>query len=493
MLLGNTNITAITFDSRQVTPGALFVAIPGNRDDGAKYIQDALTKGAAVIVSSLSPLEAAAKFPASKAEFIYDANPRLALAKAAALFYNNPSKRLALFGITGTNGKTTTAGLLRDILSSNASPCGLLSTVEYSWPGNVIEASRTTPDPVTIQSSIDAMTKADCTSAVMEVSSHALDQDRTAALHFAAAAFTNLSQDHFDYHNGFEDYFACKRRLFEQLAKTNPGAPAVINIDDPYGERLYKEAEHLKLRRISYAIDKEADIRATDIDLRPDQTSFTLTAFGESIRVTTGLIGRYNISNTLCAAALALTTPLSPCTAPITPQAVAASLSQTKPRWGRLEKITAPSGAQIFIDYAHSPDAIEKALTALREVTKGKLTILFGCGGDRDRAKRPMMAEVAARLADYVILTSDNPRTEDPEKILDDVEAGIKGTSTPYTRITDRRAAIHEAVTSAAASDIILIAGKGHENYQEINGKHYHFDDREIVAEYGGFAALSKS
>lgn len=469
----------IAFDSRKVKKGNLFVAIPGAKDDGTRYIQDAISKGAAVIVAKKGAFKDFPKI--DSVDYVEVENPRKALAELSAAYYNLPSHSLDVYGVTGTNGKTTVAGLVRDILNGCTKKCGLLSTVEYAWGDHSEPSSRTTPDPVTVQSSLRAMVDAGCCAASMEASSHALDQCRVHGVRFAAAGYTNLSQDHFDYHNGFEDYYLCKRRLFEQMGKDNPNAPAVINIDDEYGQRLYKDCQSFNVKPISYSICGDADITATQIELGADETKFSLTAFGNTAIVRTGLIGRFNISNILCAAGMALATGIQF-------DKVVAAISTAKPRWGRLEKISSPAGAQIFVDYAHSPDAIEKVLSTLKEVTKGKLTIVFGCGGDRDRTKRPLMAEVSARIADYVVITSDNPRTEDPNAILDDVEAGIKNIATPYIRIIDRRVAIEKALDSSGPGDVILIAGKGHEDYQEINGICHHFDDREVVREIIGIA-----
>lgn len=465
---------AIVFDSRKVIPGAVFVAVPGTHDDGARYVGEAVAKGAAVVV-----VQEGVALPEVAARVVRVPDARRFLAELAARFHGNPSDSLAVYGVTGTNGKTTVAGLVRDMAAACGRPCGLLSTVEYSWPGHCEESSRTTPDPVFIQRAFAEMRRAGCSAVAMEVSSHALSQDRVAAVRFAAAGFTNLSQDHFDYHHDFEDYFACKRRLFERLGAGAPGAPALVNADDPFGRRLIADGRSLGVTPVPYSVDGAGEVAASGVSLGAAGTSFTLTAFGRSARVETGLIGRYNVSNVLCAAGMAIATGM-----PF--DRVVETAAKARPRWGRLEVVHAKNGARVFVDYAHTPDAIEKALGALREVTRGCLTIVFGCGGDRDRAKRPLMAAVAARLADRVVLTSDNPRTEDPEAILDDVEAGIRGSATPYVRIADRRAAIAEAVGGLKPDDVVLVAGKGHENYQEVNGRHFHFDDREVVRQLIG-------
>lgn len=463
----------VVFDSRLTTKGCTFVAIPGAKDDGARFVGDAVARGATTVVAANDAV--LGQLP-SDIRLIRVANPRAELSRLASEFYGNPSKRLRVYAVTGTNGKTTTAGLVRDILNAAGMKCGLLSTVEYSWPGHREDASHTTPNPVALQAALAAMADAGCAAAAMEASSHALDQDRAAAVTFAAAGFTNLTQDHFDYHHGFEDYFLCKRKLFERLGEASPGAPAAINADDAYGRRLIAECQALGVRAIPYSIaaGAAADVRAEGIRASASGTDFTLVAFGGRTPVTTRLIGEYNVSNILCAAAMAAATGI-----PL--DTVAAAVAAAGPRWGRLEPFDTPSGARVFVDYAHSPDAITRALAALRPVTKGRLLAVFGCGGDRDRAKRPLMARAAAQAADFVIITSDNPRSEDPEAIIDEAVVGFDGSATPWRRIADRREAIAAAIAEARDGDSVLVAGKGHENYQEIKGVRHHFDDRETV------------
>ncbi|MBQ6923211.1 MAG: UDP-N-acetylmuramoyl-L-alanyl-D-glutamate--2,6-diaminopimelate ligase [Kiritimatiellae bacterium] len=469
--LPDADIAGLAFDSRCVTPGVLFFAVDGNRDKGSKYVGDALARGAAAIVSQ-SPRPADG-LPAD-AVWIQVPDVREALSRAACAFYGQPSHALAAYAVTGTNGKTTVAGLVRDILEAAGTPCGLLSTVEIAYPGHVEEASRTTPDPLTLQRDLAAMRDAGCGAVSMEASSHALVQSRTGGVRFAAAGFTNLSQDHFDYHAGFEDYFAAKSLLFRQLGAENPGAPGVVNADDPYGRRLLSMLPAMNVRPVSYAIGEDADVVARDVRVDVDRTIFRLCAGGHEAEIVSHLLGRYNVSNMLCAAGMALATGV-----PF--ETVRDTLSAAAPRWGRLEKTAEYNGAAIFVDYAHTPDAIGKVLGALREITVGRLIIVFGCGGDRDRAKRPQMAAIAAEMADFTILTSDNPRTEDPNAILDDAERGFDGRKADYIRITDREKAIQAAIGRARPGDTIVIAGKGHENYQEINGVKHPFDDREVV------------
>lgn len=465
-------VSGVAFDSRKVIPGTVFVAIDGLNDNGSRYIGDALARGAVAVVSE-SPAGSCPAWPADR-PWIQVAQARKALAQIACAVYGDPSREMRVYGVTGTNGKTTTAGLVRDCLRAAGTECGLLSTVENAFPGFTEEASRTTPDPVTIQKLFSEMLAAGCGAVSMEASSHALDQFRTGGIRFAAAGFTNLSRDHFDYHHNFEEYFAAKCLLFRQLGEENPGAPGVVNAEDPYGRRLLDLLPEMNVRPVAYAIDGEADIRARDVVLGARQTRFTLCVHGKSAEIKTGLLGRYNVMNLLCVAGMMLETGVEF-------ETVCRALAGATPRWGRLEKVAEYRGASVFVDYAHTPDAIEKVLVALREITERRLVIVFGCGGDRDRAKRPQMAAMAAKLADSVILTSDNPRTEDPLAIIEEAAAGFAGASTPHVKIPDRREAIAAALDAAAPGDCIVIAGKGHETYQEINGVKHHFDDRETV------------
>ena len=472
------DISGVAFDSRNVTPGSVFVAVDGNRDKGSRYIGDAIARGATAIISEDPP---SASLPEGVA-WLHVPSSRKALARVACAFYGDPSRHMKVYAVTGTNGKTTIAGLVRDILEASGVTCGLISTVEIAYPGHLEEASRTTPDPVTLQRDLAAMRAAGCGAASMEASSHALDQSRTGGVRFAAAGFTNLSQDHFDYHDGFESYFTAKARLFRQLGEENPEAPGVVNADDPFGRRLLSMLPSMGVRPVSYSIGDDADIMAREVRIDVDRTSFMLHAGGRSAEIHSRLLGRYNISNMLCAAGMALGTGV-----PF--DVVCESLRKATPRWGRLEKTAEYNGTAIFVDYAHTPDAIGKVLGALREITVGRLIIVFGCGGDRDRAKRPQMASIAAEMADFTILTSDNPRTEDPNTILDDAERGFDGRNADYIRVTDREKAIQAAIGRARPGDTIVIAGKGHENYQEINGVKHPFDDREVVRRLCGIDA----
>ena len=461
--------SGVQCDSRRVRPGDLFVALAGSRDDGSKYAAAALSKGAAAVLSE-TPVPDVAK----QVFLVKDA--RRVLACLASALSGWPSRALRVYGITGTNGKTTTAWLLREILRAAGANPGLLTTVQVEYGGRAIPATRTTPDACELQGLLAAMQSAGCDSAVMEVSSHALDQQRVACLRFAAAAFTNLSQDHLDYHHTMEAYFQAKQRLFAQLAQDKPGATAVCFRDAGYGVRMADYLATLPLRRIICGFSQDADLRAENIAVTTDGSRFTLAApDGQRRALCVHLAGRYNIANMLCAAGLALE-------AGVPLDTVAKTLEEVTPRWGRLERVPAAVPAIVFVDYAHTDDALTNVLGTLREMTRGRLTVVFGCGGNRDRTKRPLMGKACAALADRLVVTSDNPRGEEPLAIIREIMSGVpEGTSLVIE--PDRRAAIRHALTASAAGDVVLVAGKGHEPFQELADRTVPFDDRQVVME----------
>ncbi|MGN0891426.1 MAG: UDP-N-acetylmuramoyl-L-alanyl-D-glutamate--2,6-diaminopimelate ligase [Candidatus Spyradenecus sp.] len=436
-------------DSRRVTPGCAFFAIPGTHDDGQKYIAEARAKGVAEVIGACPGCDRQV------------ANPREAFAEACADFCNRPSEQLLLCGITGTNGKTTTAWLLRDMLAQGGLLPGLLTTVATQWPGHDAPADRTTPDALTLQQLLAQMVQARCRAAVMEVSSHAIDQARIGSTRFALTAFTNLTQDHLDYHRTMEAYFAVKARLFLE----HPAAPAVINGDDPYGARLL---ELLRARGHRALCPYFPAAAAQHARFSAEGIEAELTLGGRRLTFHTALCGRYNLANLLCAATAAHALG-------ICPEAILAAITEARPRWGRLE----PAASRVFVDYAHTDDALTNVLSTLREMTPGRLLCLFGCGGDRDRTKRPKMAAAVDRLADLPIVTSDNPRTEDPLAIIADILPGFSRHK-PLV-VPDRREAIARALALMGPTDILLIAGKGHETYQEINGIRHPFSDAAEV------------
>jgi UDP-N-acetylmuramoyl-L-alanyl-D-glutamate--2,6-diaminopimelate ligase len=449
-------ITTVTADSRLVVDGALFVAIPGFKTDGAKFIDAATKKGAAAIGGE------------SSAASVQVDDARAALSIIAANFYGRPADKLSLAGVTGTSGKTTTTKMIESIFDAAREPVGLIGTIEYRAGDERLMADRTTPDAVVLQQWFAKMVDAGVHHAVMEVSSHALALKRTFGIHFAAAVFTNLSQDHFDFHKDFEDYFAAKRILFDQIDRTRK--TAIVNIDDEYGRRL---ANELGDGVVSFGRGANADIHPLDgfeISVR-GLHGRVVTPAGE-VRVESKLLGAPNLYNWLGAIGAAQAVGIDIPT-------IEAGIRNLAAVRGRFEYVETDGGPTVIVDYAHKPDALDKLLQAVRDLAEERRVVLIvGCGGDRDKDKRPKMGAIAGRLADYTVLTSDNPRGEKPEAILDDIEAGMRG-ATNYTRITDRRDAISRTIADASDDDVIVIAGKGHEPYQVIGDQVIHFDDRE--------------
>ena len=479
------DIAQVTADSRLVKKGALFVAIPGTQMDGSKFVSSAIEKGAAAVVSAggrpgrgstgVSPVDDSARRDAAQqragrppSEILVD-DPRAALASIAANFYGRPADALSLVGVTGTSGKTTTTKMIESIFDAVGEPVGLIGTIEYRAGDERLSADRTTPDAVVLQEWFGKMRDAGVRHAVMEVSSHALALKRTHGVRFAAAVFTNLSRDHFDFHKDFDDYFSAKKILFDQIDRSK--RTAVVNIDDEYGRRL---AEELGRAAYTFGRDPKADIHpAGNFEVSVRGLHGTVVTPHEEIRVASSLLGLPNLYNWLGAigAALAVGVPV---------KAIEDGIRKLESVRGRFERVASGDGPTVIVDYAHKPDAMEKLLNAVRELAGGKrVVVLFGCGGDRDKGKRPQMGEIAGRLADASVLTSDNPRGEKPDAILDEIEAGIKPTRGKYVRITDRRQAIARTIAEAGDDDVIVIAGKGHETYQVMGDQVVHFDDRE--------------
>lgn len=452
------DITSVSSDSRLVRKGGLFVAVPGFQHDGAKFISQASEKGAAAIVSETKG-------------HIQVRDARAALAVIAANFHGRPARRLSLAGVTGTSGKTTTTKMIESIFDASGAPAGMIGTIEYRAGDERLVADRTTPDAVVLQEWFRKMVDAGVRNAVMEVSSHALALKRTHGIRFAAAVFTNLSRDHFDFHKDFEDYYSAKRILFDQIDTTR--RTAVVNIDDQYGRRLAGELGRSAVVTFGRAAD--ADIRpANNFEVSVRGLRGNVITPAGNIRVESNLLGQPNLYNWLGAIGAALVVGM-----PV--KTIEAGIRKLDSVRGRFERVSVGAGPAVIVDYAHKPDALEKLLHAVRDLAGGhRVVIVFGCGGDRDKGKRPQMGEIAGRLADYTILTSDNPRGENPDAILDEIEKGMRGIGPDrYTRITDRRAAIAGTIAGAADGDIIVIAGKGHETYQVVGDQVIHFDDRE--------------
>ena len=457
-------ITGVCEDSRSARPGHLFIARPGTKTDGSQYMSDAAARGA---VAAITPT----KLPSVKLPQIVVQDANAAASVLANLFYNLPSRSVRMLGVTGTNGKTTTTYLMRHMLAKVNVRCGMIGTVEIDDGRTRHEASMTTPAATDIAALLGSMRDKGCRACAMEVSSHALDQGRVAGVTFAGAAFTNLTGDHLDYHKTMENYAAAKARLFSSLGET---AVAVINADDKWSDRMVRDCQG---RIIRFGFGKTADYRARDVAITSGGSKFILHTPDGRAEVNMQLIGRHNIENALAAAALVGEA------FGLSVHQIAAGLKDAQGAPGRLQAVRAGQPFAVLVDYAHTDDALENVLTALRPLTRGKLRVLFGCGGDRDRTKRPRMARTAEKLADALYITSDNPRTENPQAILDEVVSGLSmaGRAEAVVEI-DRAEAIHRILTDAEPNDVVLIAGKGHENYQIIGTEKRHFDDVEQAA-----------
>ena len=467
---GELEFNGVVCDSRLVRPGNLFVAIPGFKEDGSKYVEAALKKGAVGIVAERVP-------PFFKGGYIKVSDARMALALLAGAVYAWPAKKMDVFSVTGTNGKTTTAWLLSEMLKASGRKIGLFTTVSVEYEGREIPSVRTTPPASELQWLLSDMQRSGCDSVVMESSSHALVQKRVAGIPFAGGIFTNLSHDHLDYHKTMDQYFEAKLLMFRQMAELNPGAPAVCCVDSDYGVKMVQALRTLPLQCITTGFAEDAQLRATKLIGSAAGCEFVLEGYGSSAaRVQSALAGRYNVENMLCAAALAHA-------AGVSWNDITTVMESVKPRWGRLERVCLPNtSVSAFVDYAHTDDALRNVLATLREITKGRLIVVFGCGGDRDTFKRPLMGEVCAELADEVVVTSDNPRTESPEKIIDDILAGIEDQGHVMVCV-DRRKAVRKALQIAAPLDVVLVAGKGHECFQDAAGRSVPFDDRKVLQE----------
>ena len=462
-------ITDISHDSRRVGPGALFAAVSGALFDAHKFIPQVMQSAAAGVVSEkAAPVD-------FEGVWLQVEDIRWAMAAAAAEVHDHPSRELNLVGITGTNGKTTTAYLIASIPEAAGEPVAMTGTVEYRLGKQRFKADRTTPEATDMQRLLRQAVEIGCRTAVMECSSQAMDFHRCDELEYAVAVFSNLTRDHLDYHKTMENYWYAKQRLFDGRLGSRPRA-SVINVDDAYGRQLADSLENEGLRVIRYAVKSEADVTASNPQFSLEGMRFLLkTPSGERPFVSP-LVGPPHIYNTLAtvASGLALGYDLD---------VISTALEKCTGAPGRFERVPHDAGFAVVVDYAHTDDALLNVLRTAKEVVTGKIITVFGCGGDRDRSKRAPMGEAAGTLSDVVILTSDNPRTEDPEQILCDAEEGIRKTGKPYRKVADRRDAIHEAIAQAEAGDLVLIAGKGHEDYQIIGREVFHFDDREIAQE----------
>ena len=458
----NSEIAGISYDSRRTKPGDMFVAISGFESDGYDYIPSAVKNGACVILCD--------RAPKVEIPYVLVENCRHALAMASRNYFGDPAGEMCVIGVTGTNGKTTSTYLMKHLLEEKLNAkVGLVGTNGNMIGDELIHTERTTPESFELQQLFREMADAGCTHVVMEVSSHSLTLDRVAGIDFRVGSFTNLTQDHLDFHHTMEEYAEAKSRLFKHCAC------GCINMDDKWHDKI---AENAKCRLLTYSADgKDADLTASDIRLSASGVEFTAAYMGDTARVKLAIPGKFSVYNALnvIGMGLALGLSLADC---------ADAMSGAKGVKGRMEVVPTDGDYTILIDYAHTPDALENALRALRDNVQGRLIVLFGCGGDRDRTKRPIMGAIAADNADFVIVTSDNPRTEDPNAIIDEIVEGLKNKTTPHKVICDRAEAIRWAIDNHLPDDVILLAGKGHEDYQVGGHEKRHMDEREIVAEH---------
>ncbi len=483
---GNTDIgiSDVAYDSRRVSAGSLFVAIPGLKHDGHAFIPEVFKRGAIAVVGEKRKESLPDDVP-SNLTYVRVGRSRRALAQIANSFYGYPSRKLVLVGITGTNGKTTTSFLLESIFNAWNKKTGVIGTINYRYAGIEEKAPVTTPESLDLQGFFSRMISHGVTHVVMEVSSHALDLERVYGCDFNAAVFTNLSQDHLDYHVNLDRYFECKLKLFcEHLASSKAHQPlAVVNADDRYGCKI---PDRTFCRTITYSFKRNADIYPKRWNIGTEGIRATIATPAGDIEVRSPLLGRLNLYNIMAAVGTAVGLG-------VPEDAVRRGLENVYRVSGRLESIPNDLGIGVIVDYAHTPDAMEKALECVKEITRGRLIVVFGCGGDRDRTKRPLMGEVAAKYANLVIVTSDNPRSEDPVEIIEDIKAGLNKSgcrflesdenavaeSGGYLVEPDRRRAIRMAIEMAVPGDLVFVGGKGHEDYQILGDRRIHFDDRE--------------
>ena len=464
-------ISNVQYDSRKIQRGDCFVAIKGTTIDGHSFIQSAINQGAKVVVLQNDKILPDPLCMHAGVIKVVVPDSRRALAVISANYFDHPSKKLKFVGITGTNGKTTTSHLVKSILEAGGEKTGLVGTIEYKIGEQIIPATHTTPESLELNELFALMVKNNCTSVSMEVSSHALDQSRVYGLNFDVAVFTNLTQDHLDYHVTMENYFEAKKILFTYL---KPSGCAVINHDDRWGIQLL---DFVGAKKISYGINLAADIFAKEVKLSINGTTFVVSDGQSECLVSTSLIGTFNVYNVLAAYTAGVVLGLSR-------DQILTGIKNLKNVRGRFERITSPAGWTAIVDYAHTPDALGNCLKTIHDVlpkkNRGRIITVFGAGGDRDKAKRPMMGRIVGDCSDLVIVTSDNPRTEVPESIIDDVMRGITRHAS-VLREVDRQTAIERAIKCAQPGDVVLIAGKGHEDYQVIGKEKKHFSDREVV------------
>ena len=467
-------ITEIVYDSRKVKEGSLFVALKGTQFDGHRFIVDAIGSGASAVAVEDNSIVNDDYFLSHHTTKLFVPNTRRALALISANFYRHPAERLKVVGITGTNGKTTSTYLIKSILQSAGERVLLVGTIDYLLNDEPFEAAtHTTPESFDLNRMMASAIEQKATCAVMEVSSHSLVMNRVYGIPFKVAVFTNLTQDHLDFHRTMEEYFKAKKILFDSLSSTSV---AVVNIDDEYGERIVADTHATK---VFYGFDSRADFQIVKSSFGVEGTSIVIRHQGKEYSINSKLVGKFNAYNLAGAFAAAVSLGYSPSLS-------ADALGKVENVKGRFERVDSGKGFLVVVDYAHSPDSLQKTLQAAREILKsagrgGRLITVFGCGGNRDRTKRPKMGKISEDLSGITIVTSDNPRFEDPEAIVDEILSGINARDEKVLRIVDRREAIHESLKRARPNDIVVLAGKGHENYQDVKGVKHHFDDREEV------------
>ncbi len=478
-------VASLVYSSREAGPGSLFVAVRGLKTDGHLYVADALSRGAVAVVAE-------EEVPCGGAVLVRVPDSRRALAAISCAFHGHPARTLRMVGVTGTNGKTTTSYLIESVLAAAGFQVGVIGTVNYRFGGRTLPAPQTTPESLDLQRLLREMLEAGVTHVVMEVSSHALDLKRADGCPFDAAVFTNLTRDHLDYHRDMESYFAAKQRLFTELLSEGPPkgrGRAVVNLADPWGARLWEVAgqAHLGYDRLGYGTP-EADIHPGEVRSGFTGTCATLATPAGEMFVCSPLLGRHNADNIMAAVGAGLALEVDP-------KAIARGIAALTSVRGRFQPVPNSAGIHVLVDYAHTDDALSHALGSLRQMGAKRLTCVFGCGGDRDRGKRPLMGRAVGRLADLAVVTSDNPRTEEPAAIIADILPAFKGLAVPrlepgecagrrgYTVVVDRAEAIGLAIRQAAPGEVVLIAGKGHEDYQIVGTARRHFDDAEVAAQ----------
>ena len=473
-IIGNAQakITGIEHDSRKISAGSLFVCFEGAHVDGHNFIQQAFDNGAVAILTTRNDAEV----PEGMSILIV---PEMlpALSVIVPYFYNYPARKMRIIGITGTNGKTTTTYMIRSILINAGYRVGLIGTIQIMIDNEIFPIHNTTPNVIDLQHIFVNMLNHHVDYVVMEVSSHAIDENRVAGIEFDTAIFTNLTQDHLDFHGTMENYLRAKCKLFDAVSRSGQkgGKTAVVNVDDDASKKIL---EHSLCNRITYSIKNESDLHAVEVDVKASGTKFKIRSEFGVVNLNLHVTGIFNVYNVLAAVGATLAEKISP-------EVICQTLSHFKSVPGRFERVYADIPFTIIVDYAHTPDGVENVIETARQIVKNRVITVFGCGGDRDKTKRPIMGRLAAELSDIVIATSDNPRTEEPMEILKEIEVGIKEKigNKPYKCIADRHSAIFHSIEIAQPGDIILILGKGHENYQILKDKTIHFDDREVARE----------